>query len=81
MKRSYDQNQRHAKETAQAVRDWAFANTTFGVVYSYMKKANVPSSAVARVNGMTLLDEFTDDEDEQTVIYGISREESVRYIK
>ena len=46
-----------------------------------MKKANVPSSAVARVNGMTLLDEFTDDEDEQTVIYGISREESVRYIK
>ena len=75
------QHQGYAKEAARAVRDWAFANTTFGVVYSYMKMANVPSSAVARAGGMTLLGEFTDDEGEQTVIYGISREESMRYIK
>lgn len=75
------QRQGYAKEAARAVRDWAFANTTFGAVYSYMKKANVPSSAVARANGMTLLGEFTDDEDEQTVIYGISREERERHIK
>lgn len=75
------QRQGYAKEAAQAVRDWTFANTTFGVVYSYMKKANVTSSAVARAGGMTLLGEFTDDEGEQTVIYGISREESMRYIK
>ena len=53
------------------------ANTTFGVVYSYMKKANIRSSAVARANGMAFLDEFTDDEGEQTVIYGIRREKSV----
>ena len=72
------QRQGYAKEAARAVRDWAFANTTFGMVYSYMKKANVPSSAVARAGGMTLLSEFTDDEDEQTVVYGISREESIR---
>ena len=45
------------------------------MVYSYMKKANIPSSATARANGMTLLNEFTDSEDEQTVVYGISREE------
>ena len=73
------QRQGYAKEAARAVRDWTFANTTFGVVYSYMKKANVPSSAVARANGMILLDEFTDDEGEQTVIYGISREERERH--
>ena len=75
------QNRGYAKEAARAVRDWTFANTTFGVVYSYMKKANVPSSAVARANGMTLLREFTDDEGEQTVIYGIGREERERHIK
>ena len=68
------QNRGYAKEAARAVRDWTFANTTFDVVYSYMKKANVLSSAVARTNGMALLDEFTDEESEQTVIDGISRE-------
>ena len=74
------QHQGYAKEAARAVRDWTFANTTFGAVYSYMKKANVPSSAVARANGMTLLGEFTDDEDEQTVVYGIRREESEKHM-
>ena len=69
------QHQGYAKEAASAVRDWTFANTTFGVVCSYMKKANVPSSAVARAGGMALLDEFTDGEGEQTVIYGIRRAE------
>ena len=64
-----------AKEAARAVRDWTFAHTTFNMVYSYMKKSNIPSSSTARANGMTLLDEFTDDEREQTVVYGISRSE------
>ena len=40
-----------------------------------MKKANLASSATARANGMKLLDEFTDAEGEQTVVYGIRREE------
>ena len=40
-----------------------------------MKKANLPSAATARANGMALLGEFTDSEGEQTVIYGISRAE------
>lgn len=69
------QRQGYAKEAARAVRDWIFANTTFGMVYSYMKKSNIPSSATACANGMTLLDEFTDDMGEQTVVYGISRHE------
>ena len=44
-----------------------------GGVYSYMKQSNLPSAAVARANGMTLLREYTDAEQEQTVVYGISR--------
>lgn len=69
------QRRGYAKEAVQAVRDWTFSHTPFGRVYSYMKKSNIPSSATARANGMSLLDEFTDDENEQTVVYGISREE------
>lgn len=69
------QRQGYAKEAAQAVRNWTFTHTSFGAVYSYMKKENLPSSATARANGMTLLDEFTDGEGEQTVVYGISREQ------
>lgn len=69
------QRQGYAKEAAQAVHNRVFTNTTFGMVYSYMKKANLPSADVARANGMVLLDEFTDDEGGQTVVYGISRAE------
>ena len=49
------------------------SRTPFGMVYSYMKQSNLPSAAVARANGTTLLREFTDDEQKQTAIYGISR--------
>ena len=69
------QRQGYAKEASQAVRNWAFAHTPFGMVYSFMKKKNVPSSATARANGMTLLGEFTDAEGEQSAVYGISRAE------
>ena len=67
------QRRGYAKEAARAVRDWTFAHTPFGMVYSYMKQSNLPSAAVARANGMTLLREFTDAEQEQTAVYGISR--------
>lgn len=72
--------QGYAREAAGAVRDWTFTNTTFGEVYSYMKKANLPSAAVARANGMTFINEFTDGEGDQTVIYGISRTDWVDLI-
>jgi hypothetical protein len=67
------QRRGYAKEAALAVRDWTFAHTPFGMVYSYMKQSNLPSAAVARADGMTLLREYTDAEQEQTAIYGISR--------
>ena len=38
-----------------------------------MKKENAASSAVALSNGMSLIEEFTDDENELSVVYGITR--------
>lgn len=67
--------QGYASEAAQAVRDWTFAHAPFGMIYSYMKKENIPSAKTARANGMTSLREFTDDEGDRTVVYGISRAE------
>ena len=69
------QRRGYGSEAARAVRDWTFERTPFRMVYSYMKKANQASSAAARANGMKLLDDFTDAEGKQTVVYGISREE------
>lgn len=69
------QRQGYAREAARACRDWAFENTPFNRVYSYMKKANIPSSATARASGMRLVEEFTDKEGEQTVVYAITRKE------
>lgn len=69
------QRQGFASEAARAVRDWAFTRTPFGMVYSCMKRENIPSAATARANGMTLLEEFTNSEGGQTLIYGISRAE------
>ena len=39
-----------------------------------MKVANDASSATARAIGMQKLDEYVDNENELTVVYGISRE-------
>lgn len=69
------QRQGYASEAAQAVRDWTFAHTPFGMIYSYIKKENIPSAKTARANGMTPLRKFTDDKGDRTVVYGISRAE------
>ena len=75
------QQKGYATEAARAVRDRIFKNTPFNVLYSYMKKENAPSSAVARANGMSLSGEFTDSEGEQTAVYEISRAEWQRLKK
>ena len=69
------QNKGYATEAARAVRDWTFTVTPFRSLYSYMKKENLPSAAVARANGMTLTDEFTDDKGERSLVYQITRTE------
>ena len=69
------QRKGYAKEAARACRDWSFENTPFNILYSYMKASNVASFATAMANGMRKVDEFTDEENEITVVYAISREE------
>ena len=69
------QRQGYAKEAARKCRDWAFENTPFNILYSYMKKANIASYATAMANGMCRVDEFTDNEDSITVVYAITRDE------
>lgn len=69
------QRRGYAGEASRAVRNWAFENTPFDALYSYMKEDNVPSSATARANGMRLLGTYTDREGERTAVYGIARTE------
>lgn len=67
------QRRGYAKEAARACRDWAFENTPFNFLYSYMKKTNVASIATALANGMSKVDEYTDEENELTVVYAIKK--------
>ena len=67
------QRKGYAKEAARACRDWAFENTPFNILYSYMKKKNVASIATAMANGMSKVDEYTDEENELTVVYAIKK--------
>ena len=67
------QRRGYAKEAARACRDWAFENTPFNILYSYMKKTNVASIATALANGMSKVDEYKDEENELTVVYAIKK--------
>lgn len=69
------QRRGYAGEAARRCRNWAFENTPFNILYSYMKKDNVPSAAVARANGMRFIEEFVDGENEVSAVYGVTREE------
>lgn len=68
------QHKGFAKEASLAVRDWAFTNTSFNTVFSYMKKSNAASVATAVSYGCTKVDEYTDEENETTVVYAITRD-------
>ena len=69
------QHMGYAGEAAKKCRDWVFENTPFNIVYSYMKKENLPSAALAKSNGMKKQGEYTDDENEVSEIYAITRKE------
>lgn len=64
-----------ATEAARACRDWLFRNTPFQMVFSYMKDTNAASCSTAMANGMRLLEEFADDVNTVTKVYGITRAE------
>ena len=65
--------QGYAKEACTAVKAWFFENTDFDTVYSYMNRENIPSRATASSNGMTLVKEYRDG-DEELCVYAITRD-------
>ena len=69
------QRQGYGKEAAQAVRDWAFLNTKYDAIYSYMKYTNVGSYSTAISNGMKFIKEYPDEINTFTRVYAITRDE------
>ncbi len=61
-------------EAAKMVRDWAFLNTPYNELYSYMSENNIPSSKVAIQNGMSLSGKYQ-EEGITYLIYKITRTE------
>ena len=71
-----DQQQKgYAKEAAAAVRDWAFAYTSYPALYSYCKYTNVASYKTAEAIGMTFLREYPDEANGTTHVSVIRRED------
>ena len=69
-----DQQQKgYAKEAAAAVRDWAFAYTSYPALYSYCKYTNVASYKTAEAIGMTFLREYPDEANGTTHVSVIRR--------
>jgi len=69
------QRRGYAREAARAVRDWAFENTPFRVLHSYMKYTNTGSAATAVSYGCTQVDEFPDETNGITKVFAITREQ------
>ena len=67
--------QGYAKEAAIAVRDWAFQNTEFDCLYSYMNRSNTGSYCTAMAAGMKRVKEFEDENHGQLYAYAITRKE------
>lgn len=51
----------YAKEAALAVKEWAFKNTNYNALYSYMVSTNVASYKTAMSIGMKKIKEYLDD--------------------
>ncbi|MBZ0310956.1 MULTISPECIES: GNAT family N-acetyltransferase [Clostridium] len=62
-------------EAARAVRDWAFENTDYNCIYSYMKYTNVGSYSTAIANGMRKVKEYKDEKNKISYAYAITRDE------
>ena len=62
----------YAKEAANAVKKWAFENTKYEKLYSYMNKENVASYKTAESIGMKCIKEYQ-DEFETLLVYCIKK--------
>ena len=67
--------QGYGTEAALAVRDWAFENTEYTHLYSYMTQKNTGSYLLAEAIGMKRVEEFSDEKYGDMYVYVISREE------
>lgn len=65
----------YGSEAAKAARDWAFQNTEYDVIYSYMKYTNVGSYSTAIANGMKKIKEYPDEKNGISYAYAITRSE------
>lgn len=62
-------------EAARAVRDWAFENTEYNCLYSYMKYTNIGSYSTAIAMGMKKVKEYQDEKNMISYAYAITRDE------
>lgn len=62
-------------EASKAVRDWAFKNTEYDRIYSYMTQKNVGSYSTARSMGMKKIKEYQDEEEGILLVYEITRDD------
>ncbi len=67
--------QGYGSEAAKLVRDWAFENTNYDCLYSYMKYTNIGSYSVAVANGMKKVKEYPDEKNIISYAYAITRKE------
>ena len=67
----------YGSEAARAVRDWAFRNTDFAALYSYMSATNTASYSTAAAAGMSRIKEYLDD-GVPHLVYRITRQEWMR---
>lgn len=65
----------YGSEAAKAVRDWAFENTEYNCLYSYMKYTNTGSYSTAIANGMKKVKDYPDKINGISYAYAIKREE------
>ena len=72
--RADQQKKGYASEAARGVRDWAFRNTPFKKVYSYMPAVNVPSAKTAIAYGCRQEDAYTDEVNGKTLVFSVSKE-------
>ncbi len=69
------QRRGYAKEAACAVRDWTFENTSYNEIYSYMKYTNEASARTALSYGCRFMGEYSDEVNEKSRYYMITRAE------
>lgn len=68
----------YASEAARKCMEYAFETLHFPAVYSYMSADNCASWGVAKKNGMRFIEEYFDESNQRTFVYGITRDEWMR---